>query len=159
MRGERIVISADPQGKFLDGIVYGTPKPGTVMQVRASAGIDEATGRPTFEVFNRDFDGQHGIMAVLCENDMEGDRATVAYATGTLCQLYVPIAGEELNMLVKDVSGTADDHSLGAMMMVDDGTGMLVTAYGSAESEPFQLLEALTDITEDTLAHCLFTGF
>lgn len=158
MRGQRIIVSADPKGIFLDGIISGTPKPGTIMQIDVSEGIDEATGRPTYEVFNRDFDGQQGQMAVLLEDDLQGKTASDAYVSGTLGQLYIPLPGEELNMLVKDVSGTADDHSLGATMMVDDGTGMLVTAYGSAESESFQLLEALTDITADTLAHCVFLG-
>ena len=72
--------------------------------------------------------------------------------------LYCPLPGDELLMLVGDVSGTADDHTIGEILMVDDGTGELVTTTGSPENEHFVCLEAAADPTADALMHCMFAG-
>ena len=64
---------------------------------------------------------------------------------GTRCFLYAPIMGEEFNMRLADVAGTGDDHSIGEMLMIDSGTGLLITTTGSPEMESFQCLEAATD--------------
>jgi hypothetical protein len=156
-RGTKVIISANPQGKFLEGIVSGTPKPGTVMQIKTPF---SANGRHEWEVFSGHLqDGQKGLIAVLLEDDLQGKLITDAYVTGTRCFLYVPIAGEELNMLVANLSGTADDHAAGEELMVDDGTGKLLASTGTPESTPFMLLEAITDPTSDTLAPCMYTGY
>lgn len=156
--GNGIIISLEPRGVFHEGYVSGTPKPGTVMQIQAGTAMD-GTGRFTWEAFNADADGNQRLIAVLLEDRLQGKLATEAYATGDRCRLYCPLPGEELNMLVADVSGTADDHTVGEILMVDDGTGKLIATTGSPESEPFICLEASTDPTADALLHCMFTGY
>lgn len=157
-RGSKVIISANPQGKFLEGVVQGTPKPGTVMEIVTPF---YQNGRHLWRAFapSGGSDGDKRVVAVLLEDDLQGKLITDAYVTLTRCFLYVPQAGDELNMLLQNLSGTADDHAAGEMLMVDNGTGMLIASAGTPESEPFMLLEAVTDPTSDTLAPCLYTGY
>lgn len=160
-RGNEIIVSANPRGVFMEGFIGEglTPKPGTVMQIQAATSL--TGGRHTFELYNADADGgmPKGPLYVLLADTLRGKTNTDAYAAGDRAFLYTPVAGEELNMLVANLGGTADDHALGEMLIVDDGTGLLIATTGTPESEPFQLLEAITDPTEDTLAWCMYTGY
>lgn len=154
-----ILVSNDPRGRRFGGIVDGTPKPGTVMQVKANT--TPVNGKYTFEVYNRDSDGDRprGPIIVLLEDYLQGRTITDAYVSGTLGQFYIPLPGDELVMIIGDVSGTGDTHALGEILMVDDGTGELVATTGSIEAEPFILMEAIsTAPTEDTWAYTWFAG-
>lgn len=62
-------------------------------------------------------------------------------------------------MLLLNIAGTADDHALGELLMVDNGTGKLIATTGTPECEPFVLLEAVTDPVADTLAWTMFSGY
>ena len=66
--------------------------------------------------------------------------------------------GEEMNMLVEDVAGTGDDFHIGEEMMVDNGTGKLLTADDNAEAHPFTCLEVVTNPTADHWMHVRFNG-
>ncbi len=162
--GNKIIVTPNPNGVFFEGRITGTPKPGTVMEIDWSEAI--SNGRFTWEPYGTTgadgirgvaADGDRRIIAVLLEDEQQGKIATDAYVTGDVGFMYVPLAGEELNMLIEDVGGTGDDLRVGDIMMVDDGTGKLLET-SSAESEPFVVLEALTDPVADTLIHCLYTG-
>ena len=72
--------------------------------------------------------------------------------------LYYPQMGEEFNMLVEDVGGTGDDFFIGEEMMVDNGTGKLMTADDNAEAHPFTCLETITNPTADHYMHVRFNG-
>jgi hypothetical protein len=119
-------------------------------------------GRHTYTVYNRDGDGNMPVgsyWVVTGElNLMIGKAQTESYAAGERCSFYSPRAGEELNLLLANIAGTGDDHALGEILMVDDGTGKLIVTTGTPESECAQLLEAVTDPTADTLAWCQWTG-
>lgn len=160
-RGKEIIVSANPRGRFLEGkLATGiTPKPGTILQIKAQA-ID-ANGRFTFELYNRSADGDRpiGPLCILLDDYLQGLDELTAFADSAPVRCYVPQAGEEFNLLVADVSGTADDHAIGEQMMVDDGTGKLIATTGSPQSQPFMLLETITDPTADQLAHVIFGGF
>ena len=161
-RGNEIIVSANPRGVFHEGVIgLGlTPKPGTIMQIQTSAGISD-DGRMTWELATPGTDGYRpiGPLAVLLHDSLRGKLTTDAYAAGDRCFLYTPVAGEELNCLLGDVGGTGDDHSFGEVLIVDTGTGELIATTGSVESEPFILLEDVTDPTADTLAHVMYTGY
>lgn len=152
-----IVASVEPRGRFIEGIIEGTPKPGTVMQIKAAT--EPVNGRLTYQVYNKAADGARGQIAVLCEDRLQGKTVSDAYVTGTRGLLYFPVPGDELNMLLDDDGiGTSDDFAIGDSFMVDDGTGKLVAANGTAESEPFVLLETVAGLSADTLALCQYTG-
>lgn len=156
-RGNDIIVTANPGGTFLEGVVSGTPKPGTVMEILAST--DLVGNRHTWRVYQPGTDGQQRLIAVLLPDYAQGKLATDAYVSGDRCRLYCPLPGEELNMLIADVAGTADDHTKGETMIVDTGTGKLIATTGSPQSEPFRLLETITDPTADQLAWVMYTGY
>lgn len=156
--GNEIIASAEPRGRFIEGIISGTPKPGTVMQVKAAT--EMIGGRFTWEVYNVDSDGDQRLIAVLLPDQLQGRLATTAYVTGDRCFLYCPLPGEELNMLVLAAgTATSDALAIGDQLMVDDGTGILIAETGSPESEPFMALETVSDlVAAGALVHVVYTG-
>lgn len=155
-RGETIIISTEPCGKFLSGVVSGTPKPGTLMEIMTPF---HSNGRHRYRAYQPGTDGERRMVIVLLEDNLQGKLVTDAYTNGSWGRFYVPAAGEELNMLIGDVVGTGDDHPAGELLMADTGTGKLVASTGSPESEPFILLEAVTDPIADFLSPCMYTGY
>lgn len=154
-RGRSILITAHPQGRFLEGIVNGTPKPGVVMSIKTPF---YEGGWHEWEPF-APTSGHRRLIAVLLEDKLQGKTVDDAYVTGTRCTLYCPIPGEELNMLIADVAGTGDTHAVLEQLMVQTATGKLI-AESSPEAEPFTLLQAIgTALTADTLYPCMFTGY
>lgn len=156
--GNEIIVTPNPRGVFREGTINGALKPGTFVQVDVSEGED-ANGNETYEAYNADDDGDQRQVYILLPDQFRGKLATDAYTDGDHCFVYTPMPGEELNALVKNLAGTADDHSFGDILMIDDGTGKLIATTGSPESEVAQLLEAITDPTEDTLALIRYTGY
>jgi hypothetical protein len=162
-QGNGIIVSDRPRGVFMEGYINDTSKPGTVVMIDVSEGLGN-DGRPDWEAYDAAYDAQRKMIAILLENELSGDDATTAYVTGERCFVYVPVAGEEFNMLVLNLSGTADDHAFGDIFTIDDGTGKLiapplVSGTSETEFEPFQLLEVITDPVADTLAHVIYTGY
>lgn len=157
----RILVSADYHGRRVEGIIGAsiTPKPGTVMQIDFS--IAKKGGRYTWKLADMDGDGGRpkGPLIVLTEDELQGKLVTDAYAAGDRAFGYIPLAGDELNMILLDVAGTGDDHTIGEMLIVDDTTGKLVATTGSPECEPFVLCETVTDPVADTLALVMYTGY
>ena len=159
-KGNEIIVSAEPAGRFIEGIVYGTPKPGTCMQIKAA--VAPVNGRFQWAAYDPAADGDQRIVAVLLPDALQGKTADDAYVSLTRCFIYCPIAGEELNMLVTDVdTGTADTFAIGDLLMIDDGTGKLVDTTGTPEMESFICLETNPDQTStqtDMLVWCMYTG-
>jgi len=153
MRGSVIVAQADPKGRWEEGLIDGTPKPGVVVEMKPATAMNN--GRMTWQVFSR-ADGSLGPMCVLREDDLQGKTYNDAYVSGTRCFLYWPLVGEELNMRVLDIAGTGDDIAIGDTFGVDQGTGKLVK--GSLTNECFQAMEAVTDPTADTMLLVKFLG-
>jgi hypothetical protein len=159
MLGSKVLITGEPKGRVMNGLVSGTPKPGTVMQMKAAT--EPVSGRYTWEVYDQAADGNRpgGPIGVLLEKG-EGYSYATALEDGYECQVYVPLPGDELNMLVA-ASGTAtgDAQAIGDKYMVEDGTGLLI-ATSSPECEPFTCLETLTDVeAAGTMTHVIFSGF
>lgn len=160
MAKNKIVLSGAPSGRFLEGIVSGTPKPGTVMQIKPN--VEPIAGKFTWLVYDRaaDSDRPASPLAVLLENWKLGKLTTDAYVDGEYCQMYCPLPGDELLMLVANIAGTGDTFKIGDIMIVDDGTGKLVATTGSPEIEPFIIIETkATALTADTLVECMYTGY
>lgn len=160
-RGNRIVVTAEPKGQFVQGYIASgqTPKPGTVVQVQTATALKG--GRETWELYNADADGGRpkGAFIVLIEDYLQGMLPSVAYAAGSFAFGYIPKQGDELNLLIANLAGTGDDHIAGEMLIVDDTTGLMIATTGSPETEVAQLKESITDPTADTLAHCVWTGY
>jgi len=157
MQGNKILLASNPRGMFIEGSVSGTPLPGTLMTLKAST--EPVGGRPTWEAYDRDADGDRALVAVLLEG-FSGATYADAYVTGERCQVYVPAAGEELNVLASaSGTGTGDSMAIGDLLIAVDGTGLLVATTGDIESEPFQVMETVADVVAaGTLTHCIYTG-
>ena len=154
-----ILITNDARGRRLGGIISGTPLPGTIMQIKAST--EPVNGKYTFEVYNRDADGNHpqGPIWVLLEDYLQGQTIDDAYVDGSLGQLYSPLPGDNMLCIIQDVGGTSSDsHAIGEILMVDDGTGELIATTGTPETEMFVLKETLAGLTADVLGHVEYSG-
>lgn len=158
-RGNKIVVNADPRGHFEWGYLTTAEKPGTIVQIDPSVALK--SGKHTWVVYNRDADGNRplGPFAVLVEDEYQGRSNDTAYTAGDFVKMYFPQAGDELNLLFFNQSGTGDDVALGDLLIVDDGTGKVFTTTGSPETEVAVALEALVDPTADVLLWCRWTGF
>lgn len=161
-RGNGIIVTAEPHGRFVEGKLKTgiTPKPGTILQIQNTVAID-ANGRFTFELATPDAAGGRpkGPLLILLPDFLSGKTATDAFADSAAVTCYVPQAGEEFNLLLLDIAGTADDHPIGEILIVHATLGKLIVTTGTPETEPFQLLETITDPVADTLAHVIYTGY
>lgn len=160
-RGNEILINGtEPKGRMIEGIVKtaNTFYPGQIVQIDASTSL--VNGRHTYEVYNRDADGNRplGPYVVVLSNQNLGKTTSDSYAAGERFFGYCPLPGDELNLLISNVSGTAT-ISKGTLLIVDDGTGEMIVTTGSPESEPAVLLEDITDNAADQLGWCLWTGY
>lgn len=160
-RGSKILVNT-PRGKYLwEGIIATgeTPKPGSIVQIDAS--VDLVGGRHTWKIYDADADGGRpkGPYIVLLEDSLQGKTVSDAYAAGDRAFGYVPLPGDELNLLLDDLTGTGDDHTKGEILIVDDTTGRLIATTGTPETEVAMLLETITDPEADTLAWCVWTGY
>lgn len=161
-RGNEIIVTSEPQGQFSEGFVATgeTHYPGMIVQRDPSVALQG--GRHTYKIYDRAADGDQpqGAFWVVTNllGALTGKTITDSIAAGERMMVYSPMAGEELNLLVLNIAGTADDHALGEILMVDDGTGKLIATTGTPETEVAQLLEAITDPVADTLAWCEWSG-
>ena len=162
--GNKIVVTPYPKGVFLEGRIRGPESPGIMVQIDVSESA--ISGRFQWEPYDQAVDAQMGLVAILLEDELQGKVNSAAYVDGDRCFMYCPIPGEEMNIMLQDLSGTGDDHSLGDRVIVDDGTGKFIATTGTAadKSEPFILLEAVVDPNVEgsapgVLTHAMFTGY
>ncbi len=159
-RGNEIIVTADPKGQFETGYLDSAGYPGMIYQKNYATAL--IGGRHTFTVYNRDADGNmpagsYWVLTNLLQA-MIGALATAEIAAGEQAMFYSPRAGEEINLLLENIAGTGDDHAVGEILMVNDGTGKLIATTGTPESECAALKEAVTDPTADQLVWCEWTG-
>jgi len=151
----KVVLTPYPQGRQLEGLISGTPKPGVVMEISAIT-----QGKFTFRAYQPGTDGLRpvGGLWILLEN-FRGDDFNAAYVSGERGRLYCPLPGDEFLMWLLDVGGTADSHTFGELLMPDTGTGKLVVTTGTPEIEPFTLCETLAAPSADVLGHVIYTNY
>lgn len=162
-RGTRIVVSDQPRGRWEELYVGSgvTLYPGMIVQKDLSVALKG--GRETVILYDADADGGRpkGGPFLVATNElgaMVGRDYTTAIPAGEKELFYTPYAGDELNLLIANLSGTGDDHAIGEVLIVDDTTGKMIATTGSPETEVAVLKEAITDPTADTLAWCQWTG-
>lgn len=159
--GEVIIVTPEPRGNFREEIHVGTSLPGTCVTVLAAT--EPVNGKFSYEPYNTDADGAQSEVCVLLEDELQGSLVTTAYATGVTARHYWPQAGDLLQMLVANVSGTPDNFQIGDLMMIEDGTGKLLITTGSVEMESFKIMETVGDdssgaLTADTHVLVMYTG-
>lgn len=157
-----LICTVDPRGRMIEGVCFGTPKPGTMMQIKPGVEPD-GTGRLTYRVFDGAADGERDEVLILLPNTLLGKTEDTAYASGDRCFMYMPCVGEEIRVRCANLtgtgSGTDDAFAIGDKLMPDDGTGKFVKTTGSPEMEPFKVLETIAAIQTDTLVLCRYTNY
>lgn len=160
-RGSCILVTFEADVVREEGIVAAgeTHYPGTIVQKQSATAL--VGGRHTYELYNADADGARpkGPFYLVLEDAYQGRTVNDPYAAGERLFLAVLRPGLEFNGLLSNLSGTADDHTKGEMLIVDDTTGEFIATTGTPETEVAQLLETVTDPTADTLAWMVWTGF
>jgi hypothetical protein len=170
VKGNNIIVTTGrtPSGVFREGIVKAgeTHYPGMIVQEDRS--VAEVEGVATFKIYATGTDGKRPIGSYWITTEIlqieqgRGLDPTVAangIAAGERAVYYSPRAGEQFNVIYKNVSGTADDVAAGNLMNVDDATGKLIVDTGSPETKPFVAKEALVDPTADALLWVEYTGY
>ena len=151
-----IVLSAPPLGHYVEGIVVGTPSPGTCMQIDAA--VEPIGGRLSYEVYNKAADGARGEVIIAIEDALRGKNTTDAYVAADRFFGYSPAPGDELYMLVANIAGTPDAFAIGDNLMIDDGTGLLIAVTGTPNMAQFYVMETKSPaLTANTLVHCRYT--
>lgn len=162
-KGADIVLNASTMKK-IEGIISGTPKPGTIMQVKAAT--EPVMGRLTYETYAPGVgDGAPRALYILDIDYTQGKTEADAYVSGTRGFLYALRNGDEVNVRKADISGTGsatEDLAIGDRCLVVDGTGMIskvaVGIIASPVSYPFVVQETLTDQPAESLVHCMVSG-
>jgi len=159
MKGSKVLITEEPRGRIKAGIVSGALLPGTIVQKTAVAA--DGNGLHTWGVYDRAADGERpaGAYAILLERG-EGYTYATAYTTGDHCEVYIPLSGDEVNVLWSaSGTGTGDSVAVGDLAIVEDGTGLLIDTTGTPESEPFASCEVVTDVVAaGTMVWSEYTG-
>lgn len=164
--GNSILVAPTAQDRQkISGIISGTPKPGTCMTIKNTA---RSGTRWTWEAFNAGGrDGGFQIIAVLLEDEESGVNATTAFVSGTRGELYCPLPGDILNVLVADLSGTSSAselYTIGELFCPQDATGKLIPQNLATNPvrKPWASLESTALVnayTADTLTAMMMTGF
>lgn len=150
MRGTNIInMSCDPRGRYLEGIIDDTSKPGTCMQITPGSMLNN--GRHHWEHYQAGADADPMIVAVLLDDPLQGFPVGTAYVSGSRCFLYVPLPGDELNMLVLGQQGTgsADAFTVGERLTRANASGKLIKQATAANAAEFVCLEHI-DLPADT---------
>lgn len=159
---KNVIVVASCYGRRIEGIITGTPLPGTIMQVEAGTAPD-SFGRLTYTAYSRDADGDRprGPIFVLDKDFAQGKTVDDAYVSGKRGFLWAPVPGDELNVRWAAAgTGTGDAIDEGDIGIVDSGTGLVLKTVGTVESEPFCAMEAVTDVVSTgTLVKSYFTGY
>jgi hypothetical protein len=162
MRGNEIVVSTERRGVDTEGYVGAglTFYPG--MCVERDPTVALKSGRHTYKYYTPGADGGRpkGPFWIVTNTlgAMFGKTCLDSIAAGERVSLYSPVAGEEINLLLADIAGTADDHAAGEVLICKSGTGKFIATTGTPDTKPAMLLETVTDPTTDTLAWCVWSG-
>lgn len=154
MKGSDIIANGNcPNGRFIEGIISGTPAPGVAMEV--VPGTEPVNGKYTYRIATAGSTGDRRAVTMLLEDNLQGVPADLnggnTYTSGRQGRLYAPINGDEINVLVKNIAGTADSHAIGDQLMIDVGTGKFIVQDTAAHFAPFTLQETSAALTLDTL--------
>lgn len=156
MKGVGILINGNqPNGRFAQGIISGSGlAPGMLLEMVPAT--EPVNGIWTYRQYQTGTNGDRRPVIVLLDDSEQGVTPDVnganTYTSGTICKIYFPINGDELNLMFKNIAGTGDTHAIGDLAMIDTASGKLITQSIAANFAPFQVEETLTPgPTADTL--------
>lgn len=152
MKNNVIVLSNEPKGRFNEGIISGTPKPGYAVQIKAA--VEPVNGRHTWELAAPGTDGLNYMCAIVREDENQGYGVDQAYVTGKRFFYYVPTPGEELNVRVGEVAGTGNTLAIGDKLMFNATGGYFIPHSGTGVAQ-FVVMETVTQAAAGSLVHVM----
>src|SRR5262245_31430844 len=160
-RGNSIIVKQNRDNEaYYEYIVKAaeTHLPGVIVQEDNSVAV--SGGKFTAKLYGADASGGNpkSPYYLVVEDKWQGKLMSDSYSAGTRAVAVVPRHGDEYNILVKNLAGTADDHTTGEIVIIDDTTGKFVVTTGSPEDEVAKLNETITDPTADTLCWASWIG-
>lgn len=143
-------LNNNPQGRFMEGIIDDTSKPGTWMEVVPSSA--EVSGRLHYRHYQPGADKDPRELIILLEDPMQGGVFSAAYVAGTRCFLYSPFAGDEMNVLCAGATGTGslDAFHVGDRLVGQSSSGKFIKDAVATDSCPVVCNETLTQSPPDT---------
>jgi hypothetical protein len=163
MKGSKILLTTPARGNKEGGQITDTSSPGMFMEVVPGSGgawnvvasMPGIAGRKNWRARSTTTGGAAGV-TLLLEDYLQGALGTTAYTANTLANFYWPIAGDECNVLVQDVAGTADFITQGDLFGIQNN-GML-HANASYTSAPWKAMESLQGLIANTLVWMQYQG-
>jgi hypothetical protein len=163
MKNSVIVLSANPKGVEIEGTLGGNftagapVLPGTHMQIALGVAAD-ASGRMTWIPYDANANGDPRLTAILTEDFEQGFNYSNGYITGQRIFLYVPLGGEELNILLAGAAGTgsANAFTVGERIQPSTPNGTGVVQNTSANPATFIVMEHIDEVPDvATLCWCI----
>lgn len=153
MRGSKIIVTGDPKGVRLSGIIKDTSKPGTCMQLNTGQTADKPGG---FEWIAAapGTDGKTVLHCILMEDRTQGKLNTDAYVSGTLISMYCPLPGEDVNIIIGETAGTGNSFNIGDYLMINATGGYYIPITGSPQQTAFVVMEKVTQQAGSYLTWC-----
>lgn len=142
-------LNVGANGIWMEGIIDDTSLPGTCMEV--TPGSTPVNGRQHYRHYQPAADGDPKQVIVLLEDSLQGFTFTQPYVAGTRCFLYIPLPGDELNVLFAPQAGTgsANAVTIGERLIIQHTTGYLIAEASAATDAPWMAYEHI-DVTPDT---------
>lgn len=142
-----IVVTPEPKGHYIEGYAASgvTLKPGMAIRIDSAGNYVAGTAAAA---------GGNGLTIIVVEDALLGKDKSTAYETAGRIRAYIPLPGDELQVLVN----ADQDAVVIADKLVSDTTGLFDEAAGTEDMAPFEAMEALGTITPDTLCLARFTG-
>ena len=153
--GNTIVISQARAEHMLEGTLTASALyPGTCLEM---APVALTSGRQVLRADSHGTSSGGLVRApiVAREDENQGGTVTKQYAASSRVFAYVPSPGEEINVIVKQQSGTSPSVTVGEIFMVD--TSGFLDVYSSGVMAPFMCMEAFVGGNANTLTWCIRT--
>ena len=142
MNGSEIVVTAPkPRGVFVEGTINDTSYPGTAMQI--VSGQTFLGGEPYWQHYAPSADADPRLCAILLADTEQGQLYSTAYAVGARCQVYCPLAGEYVNVIVAPQQGSssANAYTIGERLVPQHTTGQFIIESTSSIQAWFMSME------------------
>jgi hypothetical protein len=138
----RIVLANDPKGTFNEGEVGAALSPGMAIELQADGAYDPLQAAIGEAV--------KGEVIVAIEDALQGKSVDDAYTVGDPVQYYIPLPGDEMNVLVKD----GETIAIGDDLVTEATSGLFVEAAGTEGRYMFKALEAASPSGANALVRC-----
>lgn len=166
-KGAEVVLCVKDNNRVINGIIVGTDKPGTMMEIIPNT--EPVSGLYSYRKYQPGTgDGSPKELLILDIDALQGKTQSDAYESGKVCKLYALQAGDRVNVRKANISGTGsptESDLIGDRLLIVDGTGFVAnTAVGNEHAKsvrPFVLLETLSqgDQQVESLVYCRVSGY